>query len=249
MMSKIWLYSFLSIFIISLASLVGIFFISIKEKRLNRILLYLVGFSAGALLGDVFLHLLPELFLGGFLLRYSFFALFGIILFFFLEKFVSWKYCRMSGSKQVCSFAYMNLVGDALHNFVDGLVVAGSYLISIPVGLATSVAVLFHEIPQEIGDFGILVHGGFKKSKALFFNFMVSLFSFLGVIFALVLSRFVENVEGYLIALTIGGFLYVAGSDLIPELHKESGFAVSFLQIISLLLGMGIMAILLVFFG
>ena len=138
-------------------------------------------------------------------------------------------------------FAYMNLIGDALHNFIDGLIIAASYLIDIPVGIATTIAVILHEIPQEIGDFGVLVYAGFSKKKAVLMNFITALTSVLGVIFALVLSNFVENIEGYLIALAIGGFLYIAGSDLIPELHKETKVSISLIQMLSFILGVLIM--------
>ena len=142
-------------------------------------------------------------------------------------------------------FAYMNLIGDSLHNFIDGLIVAGSYLISIPAGIATTIAVIFHEIPQEIGDFGVLVHGGFTKGKAISLNFITALTAVLGAVFALVLNNYVAHVEGYLISLAIGGFLYIAGSDLIPELHKETKISVSLIQILTFILGIIVMMALL----
>ena len=145
----------------------------------------------------------------------------------------------------VHSFAYMNLIGDVLHNFIDGLIIAGSYLISIPAGFATTIAVVLHEIPQEIGDFGILIHGGFTRTKAILLNFLTALTAVLGVLFALFLNNFVENIEGYLISLAVGGFLYVAGSDLIPELHKETKISISLLQILAFILGICVMASLL----
>jgi zinc and cadmium transporter len=139
----------------------------------------------------------------------------------------------------------MNLIGDSLHNFIDGLIVAGSYLISIPAGIATTIAVIFHEIPQEIGDFGVLVHGGFTKGRAIFLNFITALTAVLGAVFALVLNNYVANIEGYLISLAIGGFLYIAGSDLIPELHKETKISVSLIQILTFILGIAVMMALL----
>jgi len=147
--------------------------------------------------------------------------------------------------EHVHPFAYMNLLGDALHNFIDGLIIAGSYIISIPAGIATTIAVIFHEIPQEIGDFGVLVHGGFSKGKAIFLNFITALTAVFGAIFALVLSNYISNIEGYLISLAIGGFLYIAGSDLIPELHKETKVSVSLIQILTFILGVAVMMCLL----
>jgi zinc and cadmium transporter len=206
----------------------------------------MVSFSAGALLGDAFIHLLPELAEEGLTLNYSITIIFGVLLFFSLEKVVHWRHCHMPITKtHVHPFAYMNLIGDSLHNFIDGLIIAGSYLISIPAGIATTIAVVFHEIPQEIGDFGVLVHGGFAKWRAIFLNFVTALTAVLGVVFALVLSNYVVNIDGYLISLAIGGFLYIAGSDLIPELHKETKVSISIIQILTFILGIVVMMALL----
>jgi len=245
-MWTIWLYSLLSVFIVSLIAIVGIITFAIKADKLKKILIYMVSFSAGALLGDAFIHLLPELAEEGLTLNYSITIIFGVLLFFSLEKVVHWRHCHMPITKEhVHPFAYMNLLGDALHNFIDGLIIAGSYIISIPAGIATTIAVIFHEIPQEIGDFGVLVHGGFLKGKAIFLNFITALTAVFGAIFALVLSNYISNIEGYLISLAIGGFLYIAGSDLIPELHKETKVSVSLIQILTFILGVAVMMCLL----
>ena len=243
---SIWLYSLVSVFIVSLISLVGVATLSIRADKLKKFLIYMVSFSAGALMGDAFIHLLPELAEEGLTLNYSLTILFGVLLFFSLEKVVHWRHCHMPITKtHIHPFAYMNLIGDSLHNFIDGLIVAGSYLISIPAGIATTIAVIFHEIPQEIGDFGVLVHGGFTKGRAIFLNFITALTAVLGAVFALVLNNYVANIEGYLISLAIGGFLYIAGSDLIPELHKETKISVSLIQILTFILGIAVMMALL----
>jgi zinc and cadmium transporter len=241
-MISIWIYSLVSVFIVSLIALIGIVTISIKADRLKKFLIYMISFSAGALFGDAFIHLLPELAEKGLTLNYSISILFGVLLFFSLEKVVHWRHCHMPITKtHIHPFAYMNLIGDSLHNFIDGLIVAGSYLISIPAGIATTIAVMLHEIPQEIGDFGVLVHGGFTKRRAILLNFITALTAVLGAIFALVLSNYVEHIEGYLISLAIGGFLYIAGSDLIPELHKETKISRSLIQILTFILGVIVM--------
>jgi len=243
---SIWIYSLLSVFIVSLIALVGIVTLSVKVDKLKKFLIYMVSFSAGALMGDAFIHLLPELAEEGLTLNYSITILAGVLIFFSLEKVVHWRHCHMPITKShIHPFAYMNLIGDSLHNFIDGLIVAGSYLISIPAGIATTIAVILHEIPQEIGDFGVLVHGGFTKGRAIFLNFITALTAVLGAIFALVLSSYVPNIEGYLISLAIGGFLYIAGSDLIPELHKETKISVSLIQILTFILGIIVMMALL----
>ena len=245
-MLSIWIYSLLSVFLVSLISLIGIVTLSVKVDKLKKFLIYMVSFSAGALFGDAFIHLLPELVEKGLTLNYSVTIIFGVLLFFSLEKIVHWRHCHMPITKtHIHPFAYMNLIGDSLHNFIDGLIVAGSYLISIPVGIATTIAVIFHEIPQEIGDFGILIHGGFTKGRAIFLNFITALTAVLGAVFALVLSNYVDNIEGYLISLAIGGFLYIAGSDLIPELHKETKISASLIQILTFVLGVIVMVCLL----
>lgn len=249
-MNEVWLYSLASAFIVSLVALIGIFTLGIKIEKLKKTLIYLVSFSAGALLGDAFIHLLPELaeLAGGFTARVSIYVLLGILIFFILEKLVYWQHCHMPITKtHVHEFTYMILIGDLIHNFLDGLILAGSYLISIPVGVATSIAVFLHEIPQEIGEFGILIHGGFSKKKALLLNFATALTILLGVIAGLSLARFFASIEMYLIALAIGGFIYIAGSDLIPELHKETDTKISLMQILAFIIGILIMLGLLLF--
>jgi len=243
-MNQVWLYSLASAFIVSLVALIGIFTLGIKIEKMRKILIYLVSFSAGALLGDAFIHLLPELveLAGGFNVKVSLYVLFGILIFFILEKVVHWQHCHMPITKtHVHEFTYMVLIGDLVHNFIDGLIIAGSYLISIPVGIATSVAVFLHEIPQEIGEFGILLHGGFSKKKALTLNFLTALTIILGVIAGLSLANFFGNIEIFLISLAIGGFIYIAGSDLIPELHKHTEIKTSILQILAFIIGILVM--------
>ncbi len=241
-MANVWLYSLASVFIVSLVSIIGIVALQIKVEKLRKILIYMISFSAGALIGDAFIHLLPELAKEGLKLSYSLTIIFGVLLFFSLEKVVHWRHCHMPITKtHVHPFAYMNLFGDGLHNFIDGLIIAGSYLISVPAGIATTTAVILHEIPQEMGDFGVLIHGGFTRIKAILLNLLTALTAFLGVIFALTLNNYISNIEGYLISLAIGGFLYIAGSDLIPELHKETKISVSLIQILTFILGVLVM--------
>ncbi|MEK6953135.1 MAG: ZIP family metal transporter, partial [Nanoarchaeota archaeon] len=170
----------------------------------------------------------------------------GIILSFLIEKVIHWRHCHIPTSKKhPHPFAYINLLGDSVHNFIDGLIIAASYLASIPVGIATTIAVILHEIPQEIGDFGVLLHGGFTKKKALFFNFITALTAVLGALIALILSKSIEQLTIFLIPFAAGGFIYIAGSDLIPELHKEVKLSKSVLQILTFVFGILIMVLLL----
>lgn len=247
-MNQVWFYSLVSVVIVSFISFAGIFTLSIKSERLKTILIYLISFSAGALLGDAFMHLLPDIIeAAGFTIKVSLSVLLGILLFFILEKIIHWRHCHMpiDEKEHVHPFAYINLFGDALHNFLDGIIIASSYLINTQTGIATTIAVILHEIPQEIGDFGVLLHGGFSKGKALWLNFLTALTAVLGAVSTLWLTSLISNLESYLVPIAAGGFIYIASSDLIPELHKETKVSKSLIQILSFVLGITIMALLL----
>jgi len=241
-MNEVWFYSILSVVIVSLVSLIGIFALSIKVEKLKRILIFFLAFSAGALMGDAFIHLLPEIINeAGFGLNVALYVLSGILLFFILEKVIHWQHCHMPITKNhIHPFAKMNLLGDSLHNFIDGLIIAASYMINVPTGIATTIAVVVHEIPQEIGDFGVLLHGGYTKGKALLLNFGTALLAVLGAIVALLMGS-IDGIEVVLTGIAAGGFIYIAGSDLIPELHKETAISKSFGQIVAFILGILVM--------
>lgn len=244
----VWLYAIGSVAIVSIVSLIGILTLSVKEFRLRSILIYLVSFSAGALFGDAFFHLLPEAVEeNGFTLKLSMSILGGIMMFFVVEKIIHWRHCHMPSDDHdhVHPFAMMNLVGDAVHNFIDGVIIGISYIVSIPVGVATTIAVVLHEIPQEIADFGVLLHGGFSKKKALLFNFLSSLAALIGTILAVALGSRMEAVAEILVPMAAGGFIYIAGADLIPELHKEVEWKKSLTQVLVIVLGFAVMASLL----
>lgn len=234
----------MSVFLVSIISLIGLAVISMSEERLRRLVLILVSFSAGALLGDAFIHLLPEAAEeSSFGMEMSGGILFGILIFFVLEKFVHWHHC---GAAEIgeCpkAFATTNLVGDGLHNLIDGMIIAGSYLVSVPLGIATTFAVIFHEIPQEIGDFGVLVHAGYTKARALKFNFLCASVAILGAVLVLLIGGQLPGLSQLLIPFTAGGFIYIAGSDLIPELQKETRLGRSAIQLAGFLLGLLVMA-------
>ena len=241
------LYTLISVLVISLLAFIGIVSLTVNAKRLKTVLVYLISFSAGALFGDAFIHLLPEVVESyGFSLIVSLGVLGGILIFFVLEKIIHWQHCHLPITEEhIHPFAYMNIIGDALHNFIDGIIIAASYVISIPAGLATTLAVALHEIPQEIGDFGVLIYGGFSRSKALILNFISALTAVLGAVLALWATTVVEQIEMFLVPIAVGGFIYIAGSDLIPELHKETRLQRSIMQIIAFLLGISVMSALL----
>lgn len=243
-----WLYAIASVFVVSLISLIGVLTITMQKERLRNILIYMVSFSAGALFGDAFIHLLPEAVSeAGFGFAISAYVLFGIVFSFVAEKLILWRHCHMPiTDSHVHSFAYMNLFGDAVHNFIDGLIIGASYLVSVPVGIATTIAVILHEIPQEIGDFGVMLHGGFSNKKALMLNFLTALSAVVGVLVSFLLISSMQGITMFLVPFAAGTFIYIAGSDLIPELHKEVGIRKSMLQLVVFLLGIMVMVSLLV---
>jgi zinc and cadmium transporter len=242
-MTEVWLYSLISVLVVSLFSLIGALVLFFKLDKLKKILPYFVSFSAGALLGGVFIHLLPEIAQErGFTLDTSLLVLLGILIFFVLEKIICWRHCHIPTSEEhPHTLGVMNLIGDGLHNFTDGVIISASFMTSLSLGLATTLAVIFHEIPQEIGDFSVLIYAGYSKGKALLFNLLTALMAVIGAVITLTVFSQIEAITYYLIPLTAGGFIYIASSDLIPELKKEQGLKKSFLQLLGLLTGVLIM--------
>jgi zinc and cadmium transporter len=243
----IWFYTLISVVIVSLISLVGVFTLAVKPEKLNRILIYLVSFAAGTLLGDAFIHLIPEAYEeSGNTGAIPIYLLSGILIFFILEKFVHWRHChKVACDDHPHPITYTILAGDTIHNFIDGLIIAASFIVSIPVGIATTAAVIFHEIPQEIGDFGSLVYGGYARTKALLFNFLTAISAIIGAIIVLTLNINDGVLIEFLVPFAAGGFVYIASSDLIPELHKNTEPKKSFWQLVTFVLGIGLMLVLL----
>lgn len=230
---------FLATTIVSLMSLIGACFLSLRETTLQHVSALLVAFASGALIGGVFFHLLPEAL--AFASEQTFpLVVLGIVLFFALEKFLAWRHCH-AGKCDVHTFTYLNLVGDGLHNFLDGMLIAGSFLVSVELGVITTVVVILHEIPQELGDFGVLIYGGFSRAQALLFNLLSALTAVAGGMIAYCFSLYVSNLQAPLLALAAGGFLYVALVDLLPELHKQRKPTESLTQFALLLCGLAIL--------
>lgn len=229
--------------LISLISLVGVFILGIKTKSFDRVLVLLVGFAAGGLIGSAFLHLLPEAIEQSGSELVSFFALIGFTAFFLMERYLYWRHCH-DGICDIHSFTYLNLIGDGLHNFTDGLIIAASFITDIKLGIVTTLAIIFHEVPQEMGDFGILVYGGFSKGEALLFNFICALAAIIGASMGYILSHITDNISLFLISFTAGGFIYIAASDLIPELlHKQKDAKRANMAFIAFILGLLFMAL------
>ncbi len=230
----------LSCFCITLCVWVAVLLLYLKKETLNKITLFLVALSAGALIGGAFLHLLPEathemdaelIFL---------ITLLSFVFFFLLEKTLFWRHCH-KGECPIHTFGYMNLVGDSVHNFIDGLVIASTFLIDIRLGIVTTAIIALHEIPQEIGDFGVLIHAGFEKKKALIINFLVALTVVVGGIVGYFASFKLEGIIPYLLPFAAGGFIYIASSDLMPEIRKETNLKKSMISFLVFIFGILIM--------
>jgi zinc and cadmium transporter len=245
--SSIWAETIVSVLIVSAISFAGIIVLVVRERFLRRVIPVLVSFAVGALLGDALFHILPELAEdGGITVGISWIMAGAIIGFFVLEKFIHMHHqLEAPAHGHIHPVALTNLLGDGLHNFVDGAIIAGSFLANVSLGIATTAAVVLHEIPQEIGDLGVLVHAGLTPRRALVYNFATALTAVAGAVITLLLENAVGGVVRPMLALSAGGFVYIAGADLIPELHRATDLRVSILQFVAVAAGFAVMAALL----
>jgi zinc and cadmium transporter len=214
----------------------------IKESARTRIVPWLVSYAVGALLGAAMLKILPEAVEHLAPARLFATLLVGVMLFFILEKLVLWRHCHTHDCDVHDGSVVGVIVGDSFHNFIDGAVIATAVMTSVPLGISTAIAVAAHEIPQELGDFAILLHAGYSRGRALLLNVLSGLSSALGAIVAFVAFDFVPMLRPYCLALAAASFLYVAMADLIPGLHRGRTDAASMRQI--LLIGAGIVTML-----
>jgi len=242
-MLNIYLYTILSVLAVSALSLVGVLTLILPKNNLVKVTVFFVSLSAGALLGDSFLHLLPEAAAKSSGLGVWLWLLAGMLIFFILEKIIHWRHCHLPTTIfHPHPVGLMNLIGGGLHNFIDGAVIAGSYLISPALGLSTTIAVISHEIPRELGDFAILIYAGYSKFKALFYNFLTAAASVIGALLALIVGGRVAGFADFIVPFTAGGFIYIAASDLFPELKKDNEkLSQAFYQLFSIGLGIAIM--------
>lgn len=232
--------------LITISSLAGGFALIVPRERLDRIISHLISFAVGALLGGAFLHLIPRAFehdaVGA---DTPLYIVAGIMGFFVLERFLHGHHeHHLEGDvRQVEPIVTMSIVGGTMHNLVDGMIVAASYAVSLEAGIVTTAAILLHQIPQEIGDFGILVHGGLTPSKALLYNFGSGGGAIAGAIIAYVIGSIAGDFAPIIVALTAGSFIYIAASDLIPELRRSPGHKASLQQLLLMAAGVGLMLI------
>jgi len=232
--------------LMSVVSLIGSFFLFFSEKKIYLFLLPTVAFAAGALLGGAFFHMLPAYFfkqkniLTGFVWLMT-----GYSVFFVLEQFLHWHHCHRAETNCRKPLTYLILIGDGLHNFIGGLSIASTFLMDIRLGIITWLAAVAHEVPQEIGDFAVLIHGGWNKYQALFFNLLSSSTFLLGSLITYFLSRNI-NVD-YLIPFAAGNFIYIATSDLVPEVNKHKKIKYNIIYFSFFLLGVVILYLLRLF--
>lgn len=208
-------------------------------KWFKKASIALVAFAAGALMGAVFLNILPELIAEGVT---SFgLILAGIAIFYILEQTLLWHHHKY-GNHDTHPYVYLIIIGDAIHNFIDGAAIAASFLINVPLGIVTTLAVFFHEIPQEIGDFGVLTSSGLSNRKALIWNGMSAVIGLLGALVAWLLAGQIANISLPLLAFAAGNFIYIAGADLIPITHRAKFDLKALAETVSLLVGIGVIA-------
>jgi zinc and cadmium transporter len=242
-----WIASIASVVLVSLLSLIGIIILMVSDRVLKSIVFVLVGLAVGGLFGDAFVHLIPEAFdIAASVTMTSVYIMLGIFAFFVLEKFLHWRHEHTCEFEDVCikPVGYINLVSDGVHNLIDGLLIGVSYLASFEIGVATTLAIIMHEIPQEIGDFGVLIHAGFTKRKALFFNFLAASVAIAWTIASLVIGESVQSYKVVMLPLAAGGFIYIAGSDLVPEMQRELSTKKSAVQILAIAAGVGLILLL-----
>lgn len=239
------IYTILSVVGISIISLIGVIALSIKKELLNKILFILIAVAVGAFFGDALIHLIPQSFAKLNEVEGPFYVLLGIIVFFSLEKFLRWQHKHDIHTEDtddcIRPIGPLVIFSDGIHNAIDGVIIAASFMISIEVGFVTTIAIALHEIPQEISDFALLLHAGYSKGKAILFNFLSSSVAIIGAIVTLFVLNTTESLLPILTAFAAGSFLYIAGSDLVPELHKKKKMSESLIQLISILVGIGIM--------
>lgn len=248
----IFFYAFLSVIGVSLLSLLGMLFFLVEEKMIRGALLYAVSFSTGALLGDVFIHMIPDMAADAASFPYKMpVILVGILFSFAMEKIIHWRHCHSFPDQDHDHHHHvgvMSAMGEGVHNFIDGVVIAASFLASVPIGISTTLAVVFHEIPHEIGNFAVLLHSGFGRGKALLFNVLSASAAILGTLCVFAFNGS-HAFSDQLLPFAAGNLLYIAGSDLIPELHKETRWNRSVVQLAFLMAGMVLMYVILALEG
>ncbi|MBN2142102.1 ZIP family metal transporter [Candidatus Woesearchaeota archaeon] len=247
------LYPIVSVVIVSLISVVVALPFLLHKKVSKGVLMFLLSMSVGVLLSTVFMDFLPEAFAHSkeeaSPVTIGLIILLGFIIMFIIEKFVHWHHSQKCeegecGHGHAYNLAPVNLIGDGIHNFIDGLVIAGSYAVDVSLGLSATISIVFHEIPQEIADFGVLLYSGLSKQKAMLFNFFSALTALLGVALGALVIRNLHGFEHLIVPFAAGNFIYIAASNLLPQLHRHCKLKDTVMHVFALCLGIGIIAML-----
>ena len=223
----------------SAIAMVGSVTLILKPATLDRLLLPLVSFAAGSMIGGAFFHMIPaaiEHKVNSLAIGIAVVA--GFSTFFALEQVLHWHHCHRARSDCKAPLTYLILIGDGLHNFLGGLAIAGTFLIDIRLGIISWLAAAAHEVPQELADFGVLIHGGWSKSRALIFNVLSALTFLAGGLLAYSLSFQID--VSWLIPFAAGNFLYIGASDLVPEVNKHSDAGVNWINLLMFVLGLAL---------
>jgi zinc and cadmium transporter len=224
----------------SAIALVGSVTLLMKKATLDRIVMPLVAFAAGSLLGGAFFHMLPAA--SGTItdpMRLYSWTLLGFTVFFALEQFLHWHHCHRASADCKKPITYLILIGDGLHNFLGGLGVGAVFLMDVRLGIAAWLAAAAHEVPQELGDFGVLIHGGWSRRKALLFNFLSGLTFLLGGLLAWMASATLE--VDFLVPFAAGNFIYIGAVDLVPEVTKHGNPSANIIHFLCFVSGLGLL--------
>jgi zinc and cadmium transporter len=258
-MAEVWVLTLASVLVVSVLGFVGVVMLTAKRLRSHILLIFVIAVAAGTLIGDALFHLLPEAVeaRGAFVSEISLFVVAGFLVFYMFEAALRWRHAHAEAAhthdaehethhasnpaERPKPFGWLNLASDGLHNFVDGGIIAATYLVDPRLGLATTVAVAIHEVPTEFGDFGVLLSAGIQPRKALLYNFVSALTALAGALFILLVPASSEAMGTYGVPLIAGGFLYIAAADLVPELHHHTGPRYVVLTTVGLILGLAAM--------
>lgn len=242
------LYIIIATLLDGIVAFAGAVTLALKKDTMKKVVGALVAFAAGALIAGAFFHIMPEALNEGIdPMQMFMLVMLGFVLFFLFEKFLFWHHCH----KDECTvhpYTYLILFGDGIHNFIDGLIIAAAFLVDVGFGIVTTVMIIAHEFPQELGDFAVLVHGGMKRRKALFYNFLSQLTAVVGGIVGFFIGSAISAFVPFMLSVAAGGFIYIGASDLIPQLHEEKNLKKSLASFAFFIIGILFMLGLKLFF-